>query len=305
MPTRRKKPGPLTKLYRVVRNRVHRLVFGLVRARSRWRARAIVVKPHPPAIAVHSFDGYRRFWEPVALFATEHLPATGDFFFGSENIPYDTGPFNAITTGQGSFVSRLLELSRQLEERGYKYVLYLQEDMWITDDVSVETLDSCVTVMEAYQLDILKLGLESFWSTDIDLIRRTCGPLGEDGFASNLLWFGPNQYAMGHHVSMFRTRFLIETLEFSKLVGVTTPIDHELTTTRVLNRKTKSHTADDGVFRIAVWKNAPVIDYVHASSLGRLTAPAREMLERRNALHLYREDLPGEVFPDRRFDVER
>jgi hypothetical protein len=249
-------------------------------------------------VLVHSFDGYQRFWPPVMHFAGAALPEDLVIYFASEHQGQPNVRARNLLTGSGGFVERLERAVGELST-AHEYVLYLQEDMWLTEPVSAEMLDEFLQVMDEHQLDCLKLGWGSFWPDDRQKIDATTDPLpGAAG--DRYRWFGSNPYAVSHHCSIFRVSFLLDTARLIRPFGVTSPIRHELSASAAISRQVKARNADRRPVRIAVWKTEPPIAYVHASEMGRLTEAARELLDARQLAHLYDEDRPGEVFPSER-----
>ena len=112
----------------------------------------------------------------MSYFTDANLPSGVPFFFASELQPFDEGRFDSVTTGPGSFGSRLAKAVKAVERKGYKYVLYLQEDMWVTEPVDAGLLAGLVDLMEENRIDCLKLGRQPF-PEDHDDIRRTSGRL--------------------------------------------------------------------------------------------------------------------------------
>jgi hypothetical protein len=251
-------------------------------------------------VVIHTWDGYRRFWGPALHYGRLNLPEGIPRFFVSEEKAVDEQGFRPLLTGTGSFVDRLLTAARELEEMQFRYLFYLQEDHWLTRPLPASLLNELVDVMESEQLMTLKLGRASFWPTDIDKIRRECGLLGTEGWPGKFRWFGPHYYGMSHHVCLFRLSFLIESLEVAALCEQTRPLQHEILVSEHLMPRMKQFSEDDKPYRIAVWDEAPVVEYVHAGNLGNLTPEAVSLLEKDEVAELYRPDLPGEVFPSSR-----
>ena len=255
---------------------------------------------HDPrlAVLVHSFGGYKRYWRPVSYFTDANLPSGVPFFFASELQPFDEGRFDSVTTGPGSFGSRLAKAVKAVERKGYKYVLYLQEDMWVTEPVDAGLLAGLVDLMEENRIDCLKLGRQPF-PEDHDDIRRTSGPVGESELGSAFRWFGSHRFAFSHHTSIFRGRFLIEMSYAAGLFGRRRPLQQERFCSGYLNDRVVVVEGDGKRYRIGVFADQPMIDYVHASAEGELTSQAETLLAKLGLEELYDPTLEGEVFPHR------
>ena len=252
------------------------------------------------AIAVHSFDGYRRFWGPAAYYNGKNLPDEIPRFFVSEEIPESDSGFDPLLTGKGDFVTRLLFAARAIQRLGFRFLLYLQEDQWLTHPLSHREILELVEVMQKHRLEILKLGEETFWPSEFDSIASTTDVLEEIGPASRFRWFGKHYYGMAHHISIFDLSFLIESLRTARLFREVRPVRHEIFCSTYLRPRMKATNHDNRRHRIAVWDSEPTCQYVHASHCGNLTEEAETLLARDGLLELYRPDLPGEIFPTSR-----
>ena len=265
------------------------LAWRFVRPRSRAGDGRVVA-------LVHSFDGYKRFWKPVAFFTERALASTGvTTLYASEQVGMIDDPERCILTGGGDFVTRF---ERALDSVQAEYVLYLQKDIWITDELSAAQLDGYVELMQRHRLDCLKLGWASLWPDDHPAIVASTDPLpGDEAFG----WFGAHDYSMGHHCSIFRTDFLAATLRHARLFRVADPLRQEQFTSRLLNADSKARNADDKGLRLAVWRDAPPVAYEHACAWGRITPEGQAALESFGITELYDESIPGDVFPKARY----
>ena len=197
----------------------------------------------------------------------------------------------------GSFVSRLLRAVKAVEGKGYKYVLYLQEDMWLTEPVDAELLAGLVSLMEDSRLDCLKLGTQPF-PEDHEDIRRTSGPVSRSQLGSTFRWFGSHRFTFSHHTSIFRCRFLIEMSYAARLFGRRRPLQQERFCSGYLKDRTVANEGDGKRYRIGVFADEPLVRYVHASESGKLTEEARSILTGHGIADHYDPTLEGEVFPE-------
>ena len=251
--------------------------------------------PERAAVVVHSFDGYKRFWPPMVFFTTQAIGSTIPVVYLTEETPMVPGA-RCLMTGPGGFGTRLVAGLESLVSE-FEYILYLQEDMWLTERIDGPTLQGFVETMDRHRLDCLKLGWGSFWPDDKDRIASSTDLLpGDDAFR----WFGPNRYALSHHCSIFRTRFLLDATRLAVTLRVESPLEQEVLVSDALSSRMKATNSDRGDVRIAVWDAVPPLSYVHAGENGRLTDEGRALLDERGVLELWDETLPGEVFPDSR-----
>ena len=280
--------------------------WALVRAAQRPSKRTHRSADSGPdlAVLVHSFDGYKRFWKPAAYFIDAGLPKAIPRYFASEVEPFRDDGFEPILTGVGSFGDRMNRLATSLIDRRIRYVLYLQEDMWLSDPVSISELDLALDLMRAFDLDSLKLAHQFNAPPRVDVLGRECSWLGDQGLASRVHWYGCQDYVFSHHTTIFRTSFLKEVATAASLFRRVKPLQQEQFCSAYLKRRTVATDGDGARYRIATFSDEPLLSYVHASEKGQITAEASAMLEERGLVHLYDPDLPGEVFPWNRSEIE-
>lgn len=245
---------------------------------------------------LHSFDGYKRFW-PVALFFSDRaLPPGLPVICASELLPMDPLGSRCLLTGSGSFVWRLLCALHCLR-RSYRFVLYLQEDMWLPQPVPPSSLEAWLALMDRHQLQVLKLSAEAMPGEVSALLADQ--PSFEHSGSLRATWYGSQDFALSHHASLFDCDFLLKTLLFALLMGARQPKDHEIYVSRALRPLLASWDHPDRPVRIAAWQQQPLIQVVHASDGGELTPAAVALLESEPDAPGVDETLPGEVFPAR------
>lgn len=245
------------------------------------------------AAVVHSFDGYKRFWGPARYFTERAIPLGFPIYYVSERVAMHPDPARCILTGEGGFSTRLAR-GAETVSRSHKYVLYLQEDIWINDPLAPETLSAFVQRMEKDDIDCLKLGWGPFWPRARHFVadRTDCLPGSE-----NVRWYGPHGFSMSHHLSIFRSDYLWRTARLARLFRQERPLRNEIFLSEALKGQIKARNADRKRIRIAVWEAEPAVSYTHACARGRLTPEGRALLEQHDILHLYDENLPNEKLP--------
>lgn len=261
--------------------------------RFRLQRRAPTAKETPLAIMVHSFDGYKRFWGPARYFTERAIPSGVPIYYVTENIPMHDNPSKTILTGKGGFSTRLMRGLTTISRR-HRYVLYLQEDIWLEDPLPEAMLLELVRTMDVHSLDCLKLGWASFQPKDYPDIVQTTELLPR---SNEFRWFGAHDYAMSHHCSIFRSNFFWCTALVAKIFRREHPLAHERLISMLLIRRSKSKNDDEKDVRIAVWNQKPKVPYTHASFEGILTDDGRRLLDLHKVGHLFDENLEGEVFP--------
>lgn len=231
----------------------------------------------------------------MVFFTSRSIPDCCPTYYVSEAVPMSDSHGRCLLTGTGSFTQRLLT-ALEMIERSHRYVLYLQEDMWITQPIAESTLSALVQVMERNDLDCLKLGWLSFHPDDRATILEETDVMSDTG-PFDLRWFGGHPYSLSHHCSIFKTSFLADTARWGLAFRATRPIQHEVMLSSFLAPRI-SATDDDGKeLRIAVWNDQPIVEYVHASAIGRLTHEGADLLRHYGRADDYDESLVDEVFP--------
>ncbi len=254
------------------------------------------------AILIHSFDGYKRFWGPAAWFAQQNLNCGYPIYFATEEKPFALEPFRVLLTGRGSFLARLRRSVVRLKKEGFRHVFYLQEDMWISEPQSRQKIAALVKLMTEHRLDSLKLGKHALWpwvagGAEIAAIRETSEALLSEDWPGEFMWFGSHGYALSHHLTLFDIDFLLETIQVARLCGKVKAIEHENWASDYLRKEIVSHSGDRKKYRIAVWRNCPIIPYAHACLVGKLSEEGRRLLRGKGIEHLYDPEVEGDVFP--------
>jgi hypothetical protein len=232
-------------------------------------------------------------------FSNKNLPNEIPVYLLSETKPISENYGNIIKTGRGSFVKRLLKGLNKLPSN-IKYVIYLQEDMWIIENIKKESINEIVKIMNNCNLICVKLSKGAFVEEELQNIEELPKiKLGNEN--TNLRWYGNRSWGMSHHISVFRLDYLKTSLKLALFFNKTSPIDHETFTSRTLIDKIKSEESDIKQFGIGVsGQNEEIfIKYVHASSAGELTAEAKMLLLQENILNYYDENIEGDIFPSR------
>jgi len=284
-------------------------VFRILRCCYHWRKFRETFNPRGRdqegpglAILIHSFDGYKRFWGPAAWFAQQNLNCGYPIYFATEEKPFALDPFRVLLTGRGSFLARLKRAVLRLKKEGFRYLLYLQEDMWISEPQSREKLADLVNLMTEHRLDSLKLGKHAFWpwvadGPEIAAIRETREALHSERWPGEFTWFGSHDYALSHHPTIFDIDFLLETIQVALACGKVKAIDHESWVSDYLRNEVVACADDRKKYRIAVWRNRPIIPYAHACMAGKLSEEGLGLLRENGIEHLYDPEVEGDVFP--------
>ena len=74
------------------------------------------------------------------------------------------------------------------------------------------------------------------------------------------------------------------------------PFEHERLASAYLRDKVVSREGDRGIYKIATWRNKPIIHYAHACEMGSLTEKGLQLLKKNGIEDLYDREIPGEEF---------
>lgn len=157
------------------------------------------------AIVVHACDRYELLYKGFSHFFSRHWPTDtriSGYYFLTEEKTYDQPPFKNIKTGKGEWSDRL---KRGLEQIPEPYVLYLQEDMWLTADVPAGTLNKIVDFTLAKKPLLFKLNSsEVFKTKPTDTLFN--------GLRLSVLDNKQSEYLMSHQASVWDKDFLMQQL---------------------------------------------------------------------------------------------
>jgi len=169
-------------------------------------------------ILVHSFDGYRRYWPGwYHFFQKHHSDPVWPIYFATEEksvapwIP-DHPQHHHLLTGKGSWGYRLMEALKKMPE---EYVLYMQEDMWLTGTLRPDYLQEALTRMKSLNLNQMKL-------------QSNCQHVvGMPTDYNNSLW-----YVVSHQPGLWKKSFLMSSLD-----PTSSPFQHETQLNDNLHRR--------------------------------------------------------------------
>lgn len=178
-----------------------------------WTPEAHAVWPDQDvAVVLHTCDDYARYW-PGLVFRW-HAFAGGPAYLATEQArpPRVPATVQVCHTGPGPWAQRL---QRVLEHLSTPYVLYLQEDAWLTAPLTANYLHAAVHLMQKHQLLALKL-------------YEGCAhaPSGSTTDVQSPRW-----YIVAHQPTLWRRDFLRSTLYADQ-----DALRHEVETNLMLHR---------------------------------------------------------------------
>lgn len=152
------------------------------------------------SLLVHTFNGYEFCWDGCLESYKKHFWSDIPLYWGT-NTPnhdkHDFGQFKVIYSGIGEWSDRLLVL---LDQINTDYVLYMQEDFWLTDEPP--SLQFLMTLVEKHCLLRLQISpIVQFYSL----------------YGSNWPFFfyehAKSKYLVNHQPAIWSKKFLISCLE--------------------------------------------------------------------------------------------
>ncbi len=158
------------------------------------------------ALVVHTCDRYKLLYGGFTYFFKKYWPV-GDinisYYFFTEEEGFDSDSFTNIKTGKGEWSDRLLNGLRQIPE---DYILYFQEDMWLSKPVNADIVRQLIDFSISQDVKLFKLSSNSVYHNI---------PIGMyiNGLAVATLDNEKSQYLMSHQVSIWNKGFLMDQLK--------------------------------------------------------------------------------------------
>lgn len=152
------------------------------------------------ALIVHSCDRYALLFKGFDYFFKENwdisIPCT--CYFATEEIDVAYDNFKNIKSGRGEWTNRLANLLDQIEE---DYVLYFQEDMWLSKPIN-----------KNFFIELFYLAIKNNWQqiklNSANVYKTTETPFFIEGFNISKLINKESGYLMSHQVTLWRKDFL-------------------------------------------------------------------------------------------------
>lgn len=237
---------------------------------------------------IHTFDGYSRFHVPVLYFWYRFGPDIPLIFTYEENDPWpifeqvqrllDGAPRVApifVKCGSGSSWS--YRLKKGLTYVRTPFVLYLQEDIWLTQAVTSQFFESCVTYMTQQKLQVLKMQDEEQgyfeWRPAHSVPFH--GPFKGQVSDGPLDWNDPTVYIFSHQPFISTTQQLWDWLPALDEKQMT-PFQHETSVNRMLHKREKEPIEIQWLPKHLERQFV----YDEVSQRGSISVPGLEMLKR-------------------------
>lgn len=157
------------------------------------------------ALLVHSCDRYEFLYEGFEYFFHKHwdftIPLT--YYFATEEKDVNIKGFVNIKSGKGAWSDRLSLLLR--EKIKEDYVIYFQEDMWLTKDVSRVFFNELLEYINREKPGHIKLHSSDVYKTIPTNIQLA-------GFALTKIDNKASNFLMSHQIAIWNKQVLLEQM---------------------------------------------------------------------------------------------
>lgn len=156
------------------------------------------------ALLVHSCDRYEFLFKGFEYFFTKHWPFAipCNYYFATEEKKVTVQGFTNILSGKGEWTNRLATLLHEIKE---EYVLYFQEDMWLTKDVNPAFFTQLFALAQSNNWQQVKLHSSEVYKTNPTEYTI-------EGFTIAKLDNAASDYLMSHQVTLWNKNFLLQQL---------------------------------------------------------------------------------------------
>jgi hypothetical protein len=152
------------------------------------------------ALLVHTCDRYAFLYEGFEYFFNKYwdFSIKCNYYFATENLDVEIKGFTNIKSGSGEWADRLKKLLKvDIKEQ---YVLYFQEDMWLTAPVNAKFFNEIFAVAVSEKLMQVKLHSAGIYKT-------LPSPRFIEGFCFAKLDNIQSEYLMSHQISLWDKDF--------------------------------------------------------------------------------------------------
>ncbi|MCH5600914.1 hypothetical protein [Niabella ginsengisoli] len=157
------------------------------------------------ALLVHTCDRYAFLYKGFQIFFEKNWNSEVQcsYYFATEEKDFAFGQFKNIQSGNGEWADRLaLLLKEKIKE---KYILYFQEDMWLTSPVNKYFFDRLFALAEQHNWQQVKLHSSNAYVTkETDLFI--------EGFNVSQIDNKGSSFLMSHQVTLWNKEFLLKQL---------------------------------------------------------------------------------------------
>lgn len=156
------------------------------------------------ALLVHSCDRYEFLYKGFESFFSRYwdfrIPC--NYYFATEEKKVEVKGFQNIQSGKGQWTDRLAILLNKIPEN---YILYFQEDMWLSMPVNEAFFKQLFGISAGNEWKQIKLHSSEVYKTEpTDLFI--------EGFNIAKLDNRASEYLMSHQVTLWNKKFLLQQL---------------------------------------------------------------------------------------------
>jgi hypothetical protein len=157
------------------------------------------------ALIVHTCDRYELLYKGFAYFFHKHWTFDSPFkyYFATEELDVNIDGFTNLKSGKGAWTDRLKNLLNQIDE---EYVIYFQEDMWLSKAVDKDFMVELSTM--AIQKNWMQVKLNS---ANVFKTAPTSNYI--QGFNVAKLINEESKFLMSHQVTLWNKAFLTAQLK--------------------------------------------------------------------------------------------
>ncbi len=162
-------------------------------------------QPHNFAVLVHTCDRYQFLYPGFHYFFSQHwdFDTHCNYYFATEELTVNLPGFNNIQSGKGEWADRLRYLlQNEIKEQ---YIIYFQEDMWLTKPVNNSFFNPLFDLIRRQQWQQVKLT-----SSDVYKTQPTSHFI--EGFNLAKLNNATSGFLMSHQVTIWDKHYLIAQL---------------------------------------------------------------------------------------------
>jgi len=161
---------------------------------------------HPNvALIVHTCDRYEFLYKGFEKTFIDNwdFATNCNYYFATENISATIQNFTNIHSGKGEWADRLSFLLK--EKIAEKYVLYFQEDMWLTKKINAHFFNELFKLAEQNNWQQVKLHSSGVYKTiETDLFI--------EGFSITEVENEKSDFLMSHQITLWNKDFLLQQL---------------------------------------------------------------------------------------------
>ncbi len=157
------------------------------------------------ALIVHSCDRYEFLYKGFDYFFMKHwdLSIPCNYYFVTEEIDANIHGFKNIKSGKGEWSDRLLKILRDPIKE--EYILYFQEDMWLTKNVNAK-----------FFIQLFQQAIENNWKQvklhSSEVYKTKATNIFIEGFNISEISNTESKFLMSHQVSLWKKDFLLDQL---------------------------------------------------------------------------------------------